>query len=272
MHSSIILLSAFLSAVMASPQSTTPVALGGTCTSSSQWANGASCYAVNSMAVTLCGNFSATCSSDSQCAFNTCVSGSCEGVLSSSSATLTTIPTTTSSIPSSTATSTTIPLGASCTTSAQCANGASCYAVNSMEVTLCGNQGATCTSDSQCAFSACVSGSCNGVLSSTSTSSFASSFGKTSSTIMPTTSKASGSRSNVTVTSTSTGVPAGFTTSVTVINGVTSSVLVNSVGATTSFGAVATSISVSTQASGAGRLVADFSGVLAVVGGFAMLL
>lgn len=49
--------------------------LGSVCTSSSQCANGADCYAVNFMLLKACGNFQASCTSDSQCAFNFCVSG-----------------------------------------------------------------------------------------------------------------------------------------------------------------------------------------------------
>lgn len=75
-------------------------------------------------------------------------------------------------------------------------------------------------------------------------------------------------RSNVTLI----GVPAGFITSMAVGNGATSSVLVNSVGATTSFGAVPTSLSNSTHSSGANRFVVGFEGMLAVVGRVAMLL
>lgn len=57
----------------------------------------------------------------------------------------------------------------------------------------------------------------------------------------------------------------------TVVNGATSSVLINSVGTTTSFGAVATSVSNSTHSSGADKLVVGFCGMLAVAGGIAML-
>jgi hypothetical protein len=44
-----------------------------------------------------------------------------------------------------------LPLGAPCDPSVagQCANGAACYAVNSMLIPSCGNFQATCTSDSQ---------------------------------------------------------------------------------------------------------------------------
>lgn len=71
---------------------------------------------------------------------------------------------------------------------------------------------------------------------------------------------------------TSTGVPAGFITSMTAVNGATSSVLVNSLGAATFFGAGPTSLSNSTHSSDANRLVVGFEGMLAVAGGVAMLL
>lgn len=65
----------------------------------------------------------------------------------------------TDSVPSATSsTSGLLPLGAACTSSSQCANGAQCYATNSMLHTVCGNFQAPCTSDSQCAFNTCVSG------------------------------------------------------------------------------------------------------------------
>ncbi|KUJ11520.1 uncharacterized protein LY89DRAFT_226850 [Mollisia scopiformis] len=217
-----------------------------------------------------CGNQGATCSSDSECAFNTCISGSCSGTLSSSSAAVSSTPVSTTSVPSSTATA--VALGGTCTTSSQCANGASCYSVNSQEVLRCGNQGATCSSDSQCAFNTCVSGSCSGTLSSSSITSGSTSFGSVT-TSFKSSSTAPAGGANVTVTSISTGVPAGFTTSVTVVNGVTSSVLVNSAGATTSFGAVATqTITSSTKGSGAGKLAVGFGGMFAVAAGVAMLL
>lgn len=46
---------------------------------------GADCYATNSMLMTICGNFQATCTSDQQCAFNKCNDGACNGELLSSS-------------------------------------------------------------------------------------------------------------------------------------------------------------------------------------------
>jgi len=49
---------------------------------------GASCYATNSGLQTICGNFQAQCTSNQQCAFNTCNNGFCNGVLSSYSASM----------------------------------------------------------------------------------------------------------------------------------------------------------------------------------------
>lgn len=94
--------------------------------------------------------------------------------------------------------------------------------------------------------------------------------GKSGSTLVPLTSSTSApaSRGNVT----STGVPAGFTTSVTIVNGVTSSVLINPAGATTSFGAVANSVFPSSQKNGAGNLAAGFGGILAAVGVVAIMM
>lgn len=64
------------------------VALGEKCDPSkpSQCAGGASCYATNSMLQPLCGNFQASCTTDAQCAFNTCNGGFCNGLKASSSA------------------------------------------------------------------------------------------------------------------------------------------------------------------------------------------
>lgn len=91
--------------------------------------------------------------------------------------------------------------------------------------------------------------------------------GSTLATFTSTTSAAI-SRGNLT----STGVPAGFTTSVTVVNGVTSSVLINSAGATTSFGAVATSVVSSSQNNGAGSLAAGLGGLFVAAGVVAIMM
>ncbi|KAE9372796.1 hypothetical protein N431DRAFT_457484 [Stipitochalara longipes BDJ] len=240
--------------------------LGSLCTSTWECASGASCYDVSSSLSSICGNFGATCSSDSQCAFNTCVSGSCSGTLSSSSL-VPAAPSTTTSAPAATERAVGLALGAACTATTQCANGAACYASNLMEVAHCGNFGATCSSNSQCAFNTCVSGSCQGTISS-STSTLVTGSGLKA----PGMTGVSSGASQAEVTST--GVPAGFTTSVTVANGVTSSVLVNSAGATTSFGAVATGVETSVKGSGAGKVAGGGSGafVLVLVGGLAMWL
>jgi hypothetical protein len=72
---------------------------------------GSSCYAVNSMLQPVCGNFQAQCTSDQQCAFNTCdQNGFCAGFLSSSSSASATITSTSAGgytpAPSSTVTAT----------------------------------------------------------------------------------------------------------------------------------------------------------------------
>ena len=54
------------------------------------------------------------------------------------------------------------PLGAACSSTLQCANGAECYATNAMLITVCSNFQASCSSDKQCAFNACNEGFCNG--------------------------------------------------------------------------------------------------------------
>src|SRR5450432_107341 len=103
----------------------------------------------------------------------------------------------------------TLPLGAPCYKSAQCANGASCYAVNSMLIPRCGNSQATCTSDSQCAFNTCVNGFCSGMVSSN--SSFTSTLTSTSSTSTPTYS------SNVTIISTTAPILNATSTTMTIV-------------------------------------------------------
>lgn len=134
------------------PQATTvptgPFFLGSACSTSSQCLGGAQCYAVNSMLIPTCSSAEAPCTSDAQCATNTCVNGLCNGPVAP-----------------------TLPLGTMCYESAQCAGGASCYAVNSMEIPRCGNLEAACSSDSQCAYNTCVNDFCNGPLSSSSASS-----------------------------------------------------------------------------------------------------
>lgn len=57
---------------------------------------GAQCYATNSMLQTICGNFQSSCTSDQQCAFNTCNGGFCNGLKPSSSSSAS--PATTSSV------------------------------------------------------------------------------------------------------------------------------------------------------------------------------
>jgi len=150
-----------------------PCVVGGTAC-----ANGAGCYAVNSMAQTVCGNFQASCTSNEQCAFNTCEGGFCSGMRASASpaasATITSTPAQGAQpAPSSTVTAPagSLPLGAACNPyvkPSQCANDAQCWASNEMIMARCGNFNAACTADSQCANTSCNNGLCNGFLASSS--------------------------------------------------------------------------------------------------------
>ncbi|KAJ4991165.1 hypothetical protein SVAN01_03293 [Stagonosporopsis vannaccii] len=139
---------------------------------------GAQCYATNSMLQPRCGNFQAACTSNQQCAFNTCNQGLCNGFLSSStpsaSPTITSTPTGGfTPAPSSTVTAApgSLPLGAQCNpfvNPSQCAGGAQCWASNAGLIAACGNFNAACSSDSQCAFNSCNNGLCNGFIASSS--------------------------------------------------------------------------------------------------------
>lgn len=169
MRSSILLLATTLAYVSAQAPTVTAapgsLPLGASCSSKEQCANGADCYATNSMLIPACGNFQASCTSDDQCAFNTCNQGFCNGPLPSTTAQGP------SGAPSPTVTAApgSLALGAECADSAQCAGGAECWASNFMLLRRCGNFNAGCTTDAQCAFNSCNNGLCNGFLSSSST-------------------------------------------------------------------------------------------------------
>jgi hypothetical protein len=60
--------------------------LGETCSDDRQCANGASCYGTTAFTIRSCGNFNAQCENDSQCAFNTCNNGLCNGFLATQAA------------------------------------------------------------------------------------------------------------------------------------------------------------------------------------------
>lgn len=91
-----------------------------------------------------------------------------------------TAPSTTSSIitgtpgsqpsgqPAITAAEGSLPLGATCSDTKQCANGAQCWGSHEGAIRECGNFNADCTADSQCAYNTCntQSGLCNGFLPS----------------------------------------------------------------------------------------------------------
>ncbi|KAH7412847.1 hypothetical protein BKA64DRAFT_770634 [Cadophora sp. MPI-SDFR-AT-0126] len=179
MQSSILILAGGWTSVLAVPAPQAApgtLGLGAQCTSTSECANGANCYSTNSGLITRCGNFQASCSSDAQCAYNTCKDGFCNGFIPS---------TTTTSSAQATGTSTTVylPLGADCNPdSTPCANGANCYATNSMLQPRCGNFQASCSNDSQCAFNTCNQGLCNGFIASTTSTTSMQSTSTTSST------------------------------------------------------------------------------------------
>ncbi|KAF1819149.1 uncharacterized protein K489DRAFT_384051 [Dissoconium aciculare CBS 342.82] len=143
--------------------------LGATCSSDEQCSNGASCYSTNSGLIRACGNFQAVCKDDSQCAFNTCNQGFCNGF----KATTTTAASSATSA-TSTAAAGSLPLGASCSSSEECSNGAECWASNFMLMKRCGNFQATCKDDSQCAFNPCNGGVCVGFKPTTALTSTAS--------------------------------------------------------------------------------------------------
>jgi len=161
---------------------TSEIALGKPCTvGGTPCALGAGCYAVNSMLQTVCGNFQASCTSNEQCAFNTCEGGLCSGFIATSSAAASSTSATITSTPaqgpqpapSSTvvAPAGSLPLGAPCNPQvkpSQCANDAECWASNMMIMARCGNFNAACKTDSQCANTSCNNGLCNGFLASSS--------------------------------------------------------------------------------------------------------
>ncbi|KAK6359964.1 hypothetical protein TWF696_001087 [Orbilia brochopaga] len=149
--------------------------VGAQCSDDAQCANGAQCYGVTSFTIRTCGSFQSVCTSDAQCATNTCNNGFCNGVLGGGdSSSVTTAPTETSSVvgpsipPQSTviAAPGSLPLGAQCSSKEQCANGADCYGVTAFTITTCGSFQSVCTSDNQCATNTCNNGFCNGPLPS----------------------------------------------------------------------------------------------------------
>ncbi|CZS93240.1 uncharacterized protein RAG0_03612 [Rhynchosporium agropyri] len=192
MRSSSVLLIAALTFVIApTPQYPTASTINGTiglgeqCSSSAECANGANCYSTNSGLITRCGNFQATCSSNTQCAFNTCENGLCNGFIPSTT-------TSSSTYPSGTPDIIYLPLGADCNpNSTPCANGPTCYAVNFMLQPRCGNFQAHCSKDSQCAFNTCQNGLCNGFIASTTSAASRHPVTSTSSNSQPTSTSAS---------------------------------------------------------------------------------
>ncbi|KAF7185409.1 hypothetical protein HII31_13256 [Pseudocercospora fuligena] len=70
--------------------------LGDSCGSDEQCPSGVQCWGSTAGTIRACGNFNAACSSDSQCAFNTCNNGLCNGFKASSSSSSAAAPTSTS--------------------------------------------------------------------------------------------------------------------------------------------------------------------------------
>lgn len=66
------------------PPITAAEALGETCSDDRQCANGVECWGSHAGIIRKCGNFNARCANDSQCAYNTCNNGLCNGFLPSS--------------------------------------------------------------------------------------------------------------------------------------------------------------------------------------------
>ncbi|KAK2626695.1 hypothetical protein QTJ16_003870 [Diplocarpon rosae] len=166
MYTSVILLASIISsaaaAALPAPETfAADLPLGAQCDPALNLCNfGADCYAVNKEQITRCGNFQSSCTSNAQCAYNTCVNGACNGLL----------PTTTA--PAYTPTAEPIlvylPLGAECNpNSTPCANGSDCYAITADQKLRCGNFQSSCTSNDQCAFNTCVDGACTGLLPTT---------------------------------------------------------------------------------------------------------
>lgn len=163
-----VLLTLAAAASFASAQSASLIPVGQNCDpKGTACAEGADCYAVNSMLQTVCGNFQASCTKDAQCGFNTCdtQSGLCSGFLAPSSASAASSTASSTATSSSKAEASSLSLGAQCdplATPSPCAGGASCYASNSMLMAACGNFNAECKDDSQCAFNTCNNGFCSG--------------------------------------------------------------------------------------------------------------
>ncbi|KAH8651637.1 hypothetical protein BGZ60DRAFT_549948 [Tricladium varicosporioides] len=284
----------------ASSTSITAIALGQTCDPfGTPCANGAQCFNKESRRIPSCGNYMAACTSDLQCAHNLCVSGTCSGEKSYSTSTsvkssttsgfltgaclngpctaatatgtsitgaclggpctaakstateasitgvclsgpCTAAKTATSAQTTPTALTGTLPVGSLCVIGSNpCADGSQCYAAKSDLQTICGNYGAGCTKDSQCAFNVCANGFCGGWKSSV--------IGQ-----------------NTTAPTTVAPPPPGFTTSFTVIDGKTSSALVNSAGSTTAF-ATAAATATGGFTAGAGKVGSEVKGLVMAI-------
>lgn len=232
------------------PSPSTPtgyIGLGAQCNETYQCALGADCFGNTAFTIKTCGSFNAACSSDAQCATNTCIDGLCKGVLASSAWKVTSTSTTSAISTSMSASATPtgyIGLGAQCNETSQCALEADCFGNTGFTIKTCGSFNAACSSDAQCATNTCVDGLCKGPL--------ASSAWRVTSTSTAVTSATAGLNGTVTTQA----VGTGFVTS-TATN-----------AATGTFGTV-TAIPSATFTGGAGRVGVGFvAGVAGVMGLF----
>lgn len=77
--------------------------LGATCSDDNQCKAGVQCWASNAGLIRRCGSFNAACTSNAQCAYNTCNGGLCNGFISpSANASMSAAPTGTAVLPSGT--------------------------------------------------------------------------------------------------------------------------------------------------------------------------
>ena len=158
--------------------------LGSVCLSSGQCIDGAACYnshpSISSLSY--CGAWNATCTSDNQCAWNTCWKGTCSGA---------------------------IPLGQICKPDggSQCENGAECYYSPSKHTTdgICGGSRAQCKTDNQCFDHGCFKtsggreyGTCTGNNGGNTTTTSTSLEGGSTTTTTTTTTTATGAQSSTT--------------------------------------------------------------------------
>ncbi|CZT15742.1 uncharacterized protein RCC_01576 [Ramularia collo-cygni] len=116
------------------------IALGETCASDEQCKGNSTCYGQTKDTIPSCGNFNAECTSDADCAYNTCQAGLCNGFLAPHS----------------------YQLGETCVLDEQCVGDSTCYGQTKDTIKQCGNFNAKCSKDADCAYNTCENGLCSG--------------------------------------------------------------------------------------------------------------